>query len=168
MIEFTLDLEETLSTLRWVGLKLNPAKCIFRVMSGKFLGHVVLDRGLKTNLKKILVFFGITSPKNIREVQALTTHLVALGWFLSRATDKQLHFFKTLIQEGKFEWTAKCEQALQSVKVYVRILPLLPIPRPNEPLYLYQVTFQKEINVVLIQNERRRKGQFTLSAGSSH
>ena len=35
------DLKETFSTLRKYNMKLNPAKCVFVVSSGKFLGFMV-------------------------------------------------------------------------------------------------------------------------------
>ena len=36
------DLRETFNTLRKYQMRLNPAKCVFGVSSGKFLGFMVL------------------------------------------------------------------------------------------------------------------------------
>ena len=38
------DLQETFNTLRKYRMKLNPAKCVFGVSSGKFLGFMVSQR----------------------------------------------------------------------------------------------------------------------------
>ena len=35
------DLKETFNTLRKYNMKLNPTKCVFTVVSGKFLGFMV-------------------------------------------------------------------------------------------------------------------------------
>ena len=35
------NLKETFSTLRKYNMKLNPAKCVFAIASGKFLGFIV-------------------------------------------------------------------------------------------------------------------------------
>ena len=35
------DLKETFNTLRKYNMKLNPAKCVFAIASGKFLGFMV-------------------------------------------------------------------------------------------------------------------------------
>ena len=43
------DLKETFKTLRQYQMKLNLAKCAFRVSSGKFLGIMVSQRGRKAN-----------------------------------------------------------------------------------------------------------------------
>ncbi|XP_074559865.1 uncharacterized protein LOC141815896 [Curcuma longa] len=46
------DIEETCGTLRQYGLKLNPAKCLFGVRVGKFLGYVVTEEGIEANPDK--------------------------------------------------------------------------------------------------------------------
>ena len=47
------DLQETFDTLRRYNMKLNPSKCAFRVLSGKFLGFMVSHRGIEANPDKI-------------------------------------------------------------------------------------------------------------------
>ena len=48
-----IDLEETFSTLRAHGMRLNPTKCAFGVSSGKFLGFIISQRGIEANPEKI-------------------------------------------------------------------------------------------------------------------
>ena len=43
------DLQETFDTLRRYKLKLNPDKCIFGVLSGKFLNFMVSQQGIEAN-----------------------------------------------------------------------------------------------------------------------
>lgn len=47
------DLKETLSTVRKYEMRLNPAKCSFKVKSGKFLGYMVTERGIEFNPLKV-------------------------------------------------------------------------------------------------------------------
>ena len=47
------DLKETFDTIRSYNMKLNPSKCSFRVIAGKFLGFMVSQRGIEVNLDKI-------------------------------------------------------------------------------------------------------------------
>ena len=47
------DLRETFNTLHSYNMKLNPGKCTFGVMVGKFLGFMVSQRGIKANPDKI-------------------------------------------------------------------------------------------------------------------
>ena len=46
-------LKETFSTLRKYNMKLNPAKCVFAIASGKFLGFMVSQRGIEANPNKV-------------------------------------------------------------------------------------------------------------------
>ena len=103
------DLRETFATLKQYQMKLNPSKCVFGVASGKFLGFMVSQRGIETNLEKFQAIINMASPKTVKEVQKLTGKIAAINRFVSRATDKCLPFFKTLKQA--FMWTDECEAA---------------------------------------------------------
>ena len=47
------DLKETFSTLKQYQMKLNPSKCAFSVVLGKFLGFKVSQRGIEANPEKV-------------------------------------------------------------------------------------------------------------------
>ena len=90
------DLKEIINTLRKYNMKLNPAKCVFVVASGKFLGFMVSQRGIEANLDKVKAIIEVKSPKSMKEVQNLTAKFAALNRFFSRAIDKCMPFFKVL------------------------------------------------------------------------
>ena len=77
-------------------MKLNPSKCAFGVVSGKFLGFMVSQKGIKANPNKIQVNLNMELLKNIKDVQSLTRRVAALNRFVSKAIDKCLPFFKVL------------------------------------------------------------------------
>ena len=62
------DLKETFTTLKQYQMKLNPAKCVFGVASGKFLCFMVSQRGIEANLEKVQEIINMTSPKTVKEV----------------------------------------------------------------------------------------------------
>ena len=62
------DLKETFETLRKYQMRLNPAKCVFGVLSSKFLGLMVSQQGIEANLEKIKAILDMTSPRNVKEV----------------------------------------------------------------------------------------------------
>lgn len=47
--EHTQHLEETFRLMRMYNMKLNPAKCVFGVSAGKFLGFMVTQRRIEVN-----------------------------------------------------------------------------------------------------------------------
>uniref|UniRef100_A0A2N9G3C1 RNA-directed DNA polymerase n=1 Tax=Fagus sylvatica TaxID=28930 RepID=A0A2N9G3C1_FAGSY len=81
------DLKETFQALRRYSMKLNPAKCVFGVSSGKFLGFMVSQRGIEANPDKIKAILEMSPPKTVKEVQSLTGKAAALNRFVSRSTD---------------------------------------------------------------------------------
>jgi hypothetical protein len=104
-------------------MKLNPSKCVFSVLSGKFLGFMVSQRGIEANPDKIKAVLEMTPPKTIKEVQSLIGRVAALNCFVSRATDKCLPFFKTL--RKAFIWTDECQKSFEELKTYLTSPPLL-------------------------------------------
>jgi hypothetical protein len=54
--------------LKQYGMKLNPTKWAFGVSSGKFLGYMVSNRGIKANPKKIQPILEMQSPKTMKQL----------------------------------------------------------------------------------------------------
>ncbi len=90
------DLNETFSKLRKYQMKLNPAKCAFGVTSDKFLGFIVIQRGVEANPEKIHALQEMTPPRTVKEVQRLTGRVAALGRFVFRSAERCLPFSKFL------------------------------------------------------------------------
>ena len=65
------DLEETFANLRKVNIKLNPAKCVFGVPSGKLLGFLVSHRGIEENPDKIKAIEEMQPPRRLKDMQHL-------------------------------------------------------------------------------------------------
>ncbi|KAL0452032.1 UNVERIFIED_CONTAM: hypothetical protein Slati_1181300 [Sesamum latifolium] len=121
------DLEETFSVLRKYKLKLNPAKCAFRVQGGRFLGFMVTQRGIEANHLKIKAIIDMKAPTCLNEAQRLTGRIAALSRFISKSAEKSLSFFKTLRKAKTFEW--------------------------GEALYLYLSAAPQAVGSVLIREE---------------
>ena len=134
-------------------MRLNPSKCAFGVLLGKFLGFMVSQRGIEANPKKIQVILEMTSPKTMKEVQTLTGRIAALNRFISKATDKYLPFFKTLKQA--FAWTNECEEAFQELKCYLSSPPFLSPSKEGEDLFLYLAVSTTAMIATLIREENR-------------
>ncbi|XP_073020195.1 uncharacterized protein [Primulina eburnea] len=151
--DFIPDLEETFSTLREYGVKLNPAKCTFGVKSGKFLGFMVTERGIEVNPEKVRSITEMTSPKSIKDVQRLTGKIAALSRFISRSTHRSYPFFQALRRAQKFGWDEKCERAFEELKNHLAGLPVLEKPGPGEKLWVYLSATEYAVSSVLVREE---------------
>ena len=139
--------------LRNYQMKLNPLKCAFRVRSGKLLGFMVDQRGIKANPEKIKVLLEMSSPKKPIEVISLTGRMAALSQFVSRAKNHCATFFDVLKGSKRFEWKNKCEQAFQALKEYLGRPPILSKPIKWEKLYLYLTNSEEAVSVALVREE---------------
>ena len=52
-------------------MKLNPAKCVFRVSLQKFLSFMVSQRGIEANPKKVKAILDMASPRIVKELKRL-------------------------------------------------------------------------------------------------
>ena len=100
------NLQETFDTLQSYNMKLNPSKCVFGVIAGKFLGFMISQKGIEVNLEKVWAIMKLWLPRTVKEVQSFNGKIATLNMFLSKATDKCLPFFHTL--RKSFKWTDEC------------------------------------------------------------
>ena len=144
-------LAKAFQILKKYNMKLNPAKCAFRVSAGKFLGFIVNNRGIEANPDKIKAVLDMPPLSNIKEVQRLTRRIVALSRFVSKASDKCQPFFQVL--KKAFQWDAHCKKALTTLKTYLSSPPILVSPSEGELLTLYLAISDFSTSVVLVRDK---------------
>ena len=73
--------------------------CAFGVGAGKFLGYMT-HRGIEVNPDQIKAVERLRSPSNLKEVQVLTSMIVALNRFISKFS-KRCHPFYQLLEKWR-------------------------------------------------------------------
>ena len=63
------DLRKTFEACRAMGLSLNPKKCIFAILYGILLGHVVSKQGIDTDPDLVQVILDMPRPHTVTEVR---------------------------------------------------------------------------------------------------
>lgn len=62
------DLDEIFNVLRRYQMKLNPIKCVFIMMTRKFLGFMVSNNGIELNPKKLKALVNMSPPKTLKQI----------------------------------------------------------------------------------------------------
>ncbi|KAM1387253.1 hypothetical protein ACFX2F_033611 [Malus domestica] len=62
------NLFETFTILKRYQMRLNPNKCAFDVGSGKFLGFMIIQRGIEANPKKIKAILDMKEPVTSKNI----------------------------------------------------------------------------------------------------
>ena len=58
------DLQESFDTLQAYNMKLNPNKCVFGVIAGKFLGFMVSQRGNRSQPRESMSYNGFSPTED--------------------------------------------------------------------------------------------------------
>ncbi|RDY07599.1 Retrovirus-related Pol polyprotein from transposon 17.6, partial [Mucuna pruriens] len=143
------DLRKLFERLRKYQLRLNPAKCTFRVGMGKLLGFIVNERGIKLDPEQV---------KAIRDMPASKTETKVKG-FLGRLTATCNPIFKLLRKNQKVEWNLECQEAFKKDKRYLESTPILVPTIPSRPLILYLMALKESMGGILGQQNNFGKEQ---------
>nr|KAJ0195206.1 hypothetical protein LSAT_V11C700371320 [Lactuca sativa] len=133
-------------------MKLNPAKCTFRIEEGQFLGYYVTKDGIQPSATKVTELEETPSPCTMRDAEGLNGKLTTLSRFISLLTEKAMPLFNTLkgcIEKNNFRWTTESEEALQRIKKVIHTLPNLASPIPGEVMQVYLSTSRDAISSAL-------------------
>ena len=107
--EHVQHLEEALCLMQTYKMKLNLGKCAFGVSVRK-LGFMLTQRGVEVNPNQVKVVFRTPTPNNKKELHRLTSHLTALGCFITCFINKLRLFFFTLRGTSMFGWINECKR----------------------------------------------------------
>lgn len=102
------DLKEIFTVLRSYKMKLNPAKYVFSIKVGKFLGFIVSRNRIEPNLEQLKALADMSLPRTFKKVQVLIRQIVALSRFILKMVDRCLPFFKSLLNITKFLLMEEC------------------------------------------------------------
>jgi hypothetical protein len=84
---------------------------------GNSSDFLVLERGIKANLEKILSILTMEKPTKLYETQQLAGRVAALSRFVARLGEKALIFYALMKKsDKKFEWTQEADQAFSHLK----------------------------------------------------
>jgi hypothetical protein len=147
------DLRETFTNLRKINIKLNTAKCVFGVPSGKLLGFLLSHCGIEAS-DKICAIEEMKPPQNLKDIQRLTGCLAALGRFIAHLGEKALSFFKLMKKSGEFKWTLEADEAFAARNRYLTSSPVMVVSRTREPLLMYLAATPRTASPVLVAERK--------------
>jgi hypothetical protein len=143
------DLKETFDNLRKLKMMLNPKKCVFGVSSGKLLGYMVSSRGIDVNPKKVEAIEKLQSPRTRKEIQKLVGMMAALSRFISKLGERGMPFYRLLCKTNGFQWDDQAVAVFVELRQYLKSLPTLVPPKPDDVLLLYVAATNAMVSTVI-------------------
>lgn len=138
--------------LRNSGLTINILKSKFCQTSIKYLGYVLSDEGLATDVAKIQPILDYPAPRTVKDVRRL---LGLAGFYQKfvRCYSDITTPITNLLKKGrkKFLWTQEADEALQKLKEALVSAPILANPDFEQPFIIETDSSDLAIGSVLTQ-----------------
>ena len=75
-------LRKVFEKCRKFGISLNPKKTLFGLQEGKIIGHIISEKGIKIDPKRIEAILQISHARNIKELQSFIGKINFLRRFI--------------------------------------------------------------------------------------
>ena len=144
-------LQRFFERIRQFRLRLNPKKCTFRVTSGKLLGHIVSERGIKVDPKKIKAILDMPAPRIEKEIRGFLGKLQYISRFIARLTNICEPIFRLLRKNQPTVWNDNCQRAFEKINECLLYPPVLVPPTSRRPLLLYLLVSNIALGCMLAQ-----------------
>ena len=132
-------------------LKIKLNKCQFFKTQLHYLGHKISAEGLELLPEKLDAIRKLAPAKNINEAHQI---LGLLGYYPSFApalADITIPITNLLKKDVPFNWSQKCQAALDYLKEFLCRKPILQFPDPNKDYILYTDASNNVYSSVLCQ-----------------
>ena len=127
--------EEALENLRMVlikfkeaNLKLKPSKCFLFQEECTFLGHTVNADGTTCEKKKVEAVQNWPEPSNVKEVRSFLGTCSYYRKYIPHFAEIAVPLTNLTRKAVKFEWSAACQEAFESLKKLLTTAPILSYP----------------------------------------
>ena len=150
--EHEKHLKIVLQTLRDKNLYAKLSTCDFWLKEVSFLGHIVSIEGIKVDPAKIDAIVNWKPPRRVTEVRSF---LGLIGYYrrFVKGFSVITSLLTKLLRKGvKFEWTEKCKNSFEQLKVILVEAPVLTQPTSGKEYTLYSDSSGIGLGCVLMQD----------------
>jgi hypothetical protein len=105
---------------------------------------------LDVNPKKVKTIEQLQPPHTRKEIQKLACMMATLSRFISKLGERGMPFYKLLQKADRFQWDEQAATTFIELKQYLKSLPTLVPPKPDDVLLLYVAAIDAVVNIVII------------------
>ena len=145
--------------LAQAGLKLKPSKCEFFRDQLQYLGHIVSDKGIATDPKKIETILNWPRPKTVTDVRSFTGFTNYYCKYIKDYAKIACPLYELTSGENSkkkrhnIEWTDRCQQSFEQLKERCSQCPVLAYANYKSPFILHTDASTTGLGAVLSQKQ---------------
>ena len=117
-------------------IKLNKDKCVFKPAELDFIGHVVTNKGLKPDQKKVAANLQMPNSTDVEAVRRLQGMITYLAKFLPQLSSVMEPIRRLTRHDCEWEWAQEQETSMAELKKLVTSVPLLAYYDPSKELVI--------------------------------
>ena len=157
--EHLVWLDAVFTKIGKAGLKLKPSKCEFFKKRIAYLGHIVSDKGIETDPKKIEAIVEWPIPETVHDVRSFLGFTNYYRKFVYKYAQKVKPLNKLISGDNakkkhrKVEWTDECQEAFEKLKEACTDTPILAYADYKKPFRLNTDASERGLGAVLYQTQ---------------
>jgi hypothetical protein len=152
--EHARHLQIVLTRLREHQLYAKFSKCTFWLEEIQFLGHVLSTKGIVVDPSKVKDILEWKSPTTVHQVRSFLGLASYYHRFIPGFSKIVKPITGLLKNDTKFDWSSKCNEAFEQLKVLLTTAPVLAQPDIEKPFDVYCDTSGSGLGCVLMQEGR--------------
>ena len=117
--EHDRNLRKVLDRTREVGIKWNAEKCVFGATEVSYFGHVLSDKGVRPDPKKIAAIQEMEPPRNKKELETLLGMVNYLAKFTPNLAETTAPMRSLLKKDSEFVWDCAQQTAFDKMKLLI-------------------------------------------------
>jgi hypothetical protein len=152
--EHAKHLRIVLTRLRQHQLYAKFSKCAFWLEEIQFLGHVLSANGIAVDPGKVKDILECKPQTTVHQVQSFLGLAGYYRRFISDFSKVVKPITSLLKNDTKFNWSSRCNEAFEQLKVLLTTAPVLAQPDIEKPFDVYCDTSGSGLGCVLMQEGR--------------
>jgi hypothetical protein len=91
----------------------------------------------------------VQPPRTRKEIQKVAGMMTTISRFISKLGERGMPFYRLLCKADDFQWDDQAATSLVELKKYLKSLPTLVPPKPDDVLLLYVAAIDVVVSTVI-------------------
>jgi hypothetical protein len=127
------------------------SRCVFWLKEIQFLGHVLSAKGIAVDTSKVKDILEWKPPTTVHQVRSFLGMAGYYRRFIPDFSKLVKPITSLLKNDTKFNWSSKCNEAFEQLKVLLTTAPVLAQPDIEKPFDVYCDASGSGLGCVLMQ-----------------